>query len=226
MLYIRDDDWRTSYTEAGSIIIPMAARYEWFKDRNKPINQRWEMIPNNLHWLMNTYMGKFKLDECVEAMGAIGALSSTYGQAKNVSASFSTTYITQDAKPIKEYADKVADKPTIISLTVANSALDFDRKYVAGPNELVTEQDKAIVGAVTRGLTKAIEDRKNNNPNIFITPLFRNNIYNPIDDSKLNVNWDMPNYVNSMIMSLAKYDLDKFNIHVFIRTQPRLSNAN
>ena len=230
MLYIRDDDWRDCYKDAASIIIPMAGRYDWFKDRNKSIEERWEMIPNNLQWLMNTYMGKFKMDECVESVGFFSSLSGTYGQTKNVSTALQTSYISPVIKPAEEFTAKIKHKPTVISLTVATSAFNFDVKNYNfnTPNELICEQDnKPIVGAITRALTKAINERVDpTNKNIFITPLFRNNLYLPVNDKSINTNWNVANYINSLILALDRYDLDKFNIHVFIRTQPRIVNVN
>jgi len=228
MLYIHDEDWRNVAKDASSIIIPMAGRYDWFKDRNRSIAAKWEMVPNNAQWLMNTYMGKFKAEECVESLGYFSSLSGTYGQVKNVSTTLVASHIPNMVKPTPEFLPKVSFKPTIISLTVATAALNFDNKTNTNLNELICEPtDEPIVGGITRALTKAIDERNvRDNNNIFITPLFRNNIYLPADNSKANKNWIMPNYVNSLVLSLARYDLDKFNIHIFVRTQPRVSNVN
>ena len=222
MLHVHNDDWRnTAINKAGSVIIPMAGRYTFFKDRNKSDAEKWEMIPHNLVWLLNNYMGRFTQKECVEAVGDFNYLTATYGLEKNVTQTLSGSICNHSIKPDLNVVNSFVNKPAVISLNVAMNALCFDNKSnINSPTELICEDNKKVRTAIERALTMAIKVLPKDNNHIYITPLFRNVIYKPPTDDAINPYWDTKKYVNSMLLFLSEFKLDDYNIHIFTRTQP------
>lgn len=219
MIYIRNNDWRSDYRDAGALILPMAGRYTYFLDRNKQEGQLFSAIPPNLLWLLNQYVGKFTTIECVNAIGRLNHLTNTYALEKNVTTVLQSTCCNMDIKPDASFLKSFTHKPSVISLNVAANAFGFDSKpYNNDHTELICEDSKKIESAIIRAVTMAINAAPKDNNNIYITPLFKNGMYLPTDDSKINPKWNHDNYINSLLMLLSKYNLDRYNIHIFVRT--------
>lgn len=221
MIYIHNDDWRTSYRKAGAIIIPMSGRYTYFLDRNKSAVELQSLITPNMQWLLNQYLGKFTQDECVKTVGHLNNLTNTYALEKNVTTVLKSTCCNLHVRPTSDFIKSFDTKPEVISLNVAANAFCFDsRSYNNDHTELICEDNKKIESSIIRALTLAINSLRGENNHIYITPLFKNNIYMPKDKSKINSAWDYSNYINSLMMLLSKYNLDRYKIHMFIRTAP------
>lgn len=230
MLYIRDDNWiKDVHTAAGAVIIPVAARYPYFADRNFDALSKINKLPPSLRWFLKNYSKREDPNTQVDIAPYMHLLTAGTSFSKNASEAIVSHYASPSIKPANYKAGDFDSLPTVIGLSTITSPFCFDipknKPDERKDNFLINKPDISINGAITRAVNDAlinINDKPGANManlkarnTIYIAPLFRELTYMPDDLTNANSNWMGLNYINSIMMSLAPFKLDHMNIHIF-----------
>lgn len=216
------------FNKAGAVIIPVCGRYSYFADRNFTPETRFSHAPFSLQWFLKYYTNRDSIADVVAAIPPMHSLTTQKGFSREMSSPIQQTYISADLKPKDLSATYFNNKPAIVGVNIASNFNNFDTTKsdtkALRDNYMVNDANIGINGLISRALDVAINQLKPNindlnnidiKRTIYITPLFHETGYIPSVISEANPNWVGVNYINSVLMALAPYKLDAYNVHIF-----------